>query len=222
MSETIDGLKQRLVGAFVILSLAIIFLPMVFDKPRVEKSSIIIPVPPVPEFKAVEIKKPSAPHYKVLEIDSSTNKIVNSKKNSLAESVKKSMIDASGIKKPGVAIENVLPSNSSEPVAQASAKTRLVLKRKMTSLPDVSDLPVFKNVWMVQLGTFSLKKNAYRLRDRLRNEGFESHTKNILIKDKAAVRVFTGPFVNKREALRMKKKLDAKYKVDSRIVFFDA
>jgi len=32
----------------------------------------------------------------------------------------------------------------------------------------------------------------------------------------------TGPFVNRREALKIKKRLDDKYKVESRILFFDA
>ncbi|WP_231872202.1 SPOR domain-containing protein, partial [Oleiphilus sp. HI0128] len=95
-------------------------------------------------------------------------------------------------------------------------------KRPLASKPKVSHLPVFKNIWMVQLGTFSKTENAYKLRDKLRADGFDGHTKEVLLGGKKAIRVFTGPFVKKREAEKTKKKLDQKYKVDSRLIFFDA
>ena len=75
MSETVDGLKQRLVGAFVILSLAIIFLPMIFDQPRIQSKHEIVPVPPKPAYKTVIIKEPQKPQYKKLEIDPVDKKV---------------------------------------------------------------------------------------------------------------------------------------------------
>lgn len=201
MSETIDGLKQRLVGAFVILSLAVIFLPMIFDNPHEVNKVTIEPVPPKPNIQNIVIEKPKRPSFKVVEIDPVDNKIKKQKQISAATVVTKALSET----KPAVA----------EIKRQKSVKS-VQLK------PVVSHLPIFKNIWMVQLGTFTNTKNAYALRDRLRKDGFDGHAKDIEIKGKKAVRVFSGPFVNRNKAEKAKKKLDGKYNVKSLIIYFDA
>ena len=107
-------------------------------------------------------------------------------------------------------------------VAVTKSQSKPVSIAKKNSSPKVSHLPIFKKAWMVQLGTFSNRKNAFRLRDKLRKDGFDGHTKEVKLKGKTAIRVFTGPFVNKLEATKTKQRLDKKYKVDSRLIFFDA
>jgi DedD protein len=195
MSETIDGLKQRLVGAFVILSLAVIFLPMIFDDPHEVKKVTIESVPPKPKFQNIVIEKPKQPTFTVVDIDPKDHKV---------KKVDQITVTKDATRK----ITKVVPVKASKKIA--------LIK------PVVSHLPIFKNIWMVQLGTFSKTKNAYELRDRLRKDGFGGHAKDIKIKGKKAVRVFSGPFVNRSLAEKMKKKLDKKYKVKSLIIYFDA
>lgn len=224
--NTIDGLKQRLVGAFVILSLAIIFLPMIFDKPHSVGTSSIATIPPEPDVKPVIIKKPEKPAYKKIDIDPSDNKVkevdkipskpvaVTKAGDSAPDKVAAKQSTATQTKK----------ATASKPVSTAKVEPKKVAKvvPAKESSPKVSHLPVFKNVWMVQLGTFSNHENAFKLRDRLRKDGFDGHTKDIVIDGKKAVRVFTGPFVNKQTAQKNKKKVDRKYKVKSLILYFDA
>ena len=235
MSETVDSLKQRLVGAFVILSLAIIFLPMIFDKPHNESDTLVVSVPPKPEFKTFEIAKPSKPDYKVLELDKRSGKIVEAH----GETQGSNTIATSGLTKgSGNTSSSIVAAQtpiSAEKAIQAKKQKAIVAQKavkkqaspkttvaKKVSKPTVSHLPIFKNVWMVQLGTFGSTKNAYRLRDRLRKDGFDGHTKIVTLSGKKAIKVFTGPFVKKRDAAKTKKRVDQKYKVDSRIIFFDA
>lgn len=254
MSETVDSLKQRLVGAFVIISLAIIFLPMIFDKPHQEGKNLLVPVPPKPEFKTIEIAKPVQPRFKVLEVDPATNKVVEGDEyaeldeNLLSGKAKRDAIDSNdqhvsvvygtkdnerNTEKATVTkIEDTdskrkllpVPKNKTSNNADKKvvAKKQQSVSKPKVSKPKVSHLPVFKNVWMVQLGTFSKTQNAYNLRDKLRADGFDGHTKEVILGGKKAIKVFTGPFVKKREAQRTKKKLDDKYKIDSRVIFFDA
>jgi len=224
MSETIDGLKQRLVGAFVILSLAVIFLPMIFDEPHSVEKVTVEPVPPKPKFQQIVIEKPSRPKFKMLDVDSADKKIkeIDLIKSvpALKETVKaKSSADKSKVTNKSKATKKTSPEKSVKEIVKAKPKAKN--KTRLTK-PKVSHLPIFKNIWMVQLGTFSKTKNAYALRDRLRKDGFDGHAKDINIKGKKAVRVFSGPFVNRREAEKIKKKLDKKYKVDSLIIYFDA
>lgn len=205
MSDSIDGLKQRLVGAFVILTLAIIFLPMIFDKPHVIGNSKIVPVPPRPDMQTVVVKKAEKPEFKMLEVDAADNKV----KSIQQIKSKPAAVPAQGV------------NENKSTVEKNESKPKVAKANPATLGSQVSHLPMFKNVWMVQLGTFGDSANAYRLRDKLRKDGYDSHTKPVTIKGKKSVRVFSGPFVNKREAERTKKKLDEKYRVNSLVLFFD-
>lgn len=211
MSDSVDSLKQRLVGAFVILSLAVIFLPMVFDKPHHEANSTIQMVPPKPKFETVVISKPQPIKIEPLEVDQETGRVG----------------EGSSLSTPSRAIvpaKEMTPAQASSEAEGESSATKSAGVEKQPAeqalpVPD-NKPPVFNNVWMVQIGTFSNKANAYALRDKVRASGISAHTKEV--DSGKAVRVFAGPFVTKKEAARIKKKVDANYKVESLVVFFDA
>lgn len=209
MSEPIDGLKQRLVGAFVILTLAIIFLPMIFDKPHVIGNSKIVPVPPRSDMQTVVVQQAAKPNFKVVEVDREDSKVKLIQK-----------LEAKPAAVPAQKVSEIKHSVDSKSTKDKGSSTQ-ASKAKADSSSKVSHLPIFKNVWMVQLGTFGDAANAYRLRDKLRKDGYDSHTKPVTVKGKKSVRVFSGPFVNKREAERTKKKLDGKYRVNSLVLFFE-
>ena len=61
MKPTDDGLKQRLIGAVVLLALAVIFLPVLFHRDHLEPVSSVTQIPPEPEIKSVNIEPPSKP-----------------------------------------------------------------------------------------------------------------------------------------------------------------
>lgn len=60
-----DGLKQRLIGAFVLLALGVIFIPVFFDRERIEPVDKRTQIPPIPHIEPIEIESAVAP-----EIDS--------------------------------------------------------------------------------------------------------------------------------------------------------
>lgn len=219
MSDSVEGLKQRLVGAFVILTLAVIFLPMIFDKPHVIGQSKIVPIPPEPDFKTVTITQPTKPKYEVLEVDPADSKVKESSEIVKPERKPVAVTARPVASEPSKVVDAAEPAvTSSKPTQKNAPQPKTESKPKSSS--SVSQLPVFQNVWMVQLGTFSNKSNAYNLRDRMRRDGFGAHTKVIESKGKRSIRVFSGPYVSKREANKLKKKLDAKYRVKSLVVFF--
>lgn len=53
-----DGLKQRLVGALVLLALAVIFLPVLFDRDPMAPVERTSQIPPAPEVITVTIDPP--------------------------------------------------------------------------------------------------------------------------------------------------------------------
>lgn len=56
-----DGLKQRLVGAIVIVAAAIIFLPMIFNDAETRPEDILVEIPPRPEAPEPKLVKPKRP-----------------------------------------------------------------------------------------------------------------------------------------------------------------
>jgi DedD protein len=197
MTDTASGLKQRVVGACVVLSLAIIFLPMIFDQPHRLTQSPHPEIPAMPEYETVVIEKPREPQFEPMAVDP-----VDQRVKTVSEIVP-------------------APEPASDGHAEPVPPVASTRQKNVIDSPEVHELPVFRNVWMVQLGTFSNRQNAYALRDRLRKDGFDAHTKPVKVGDTVAERVFSGPFVNRQEAERAKKKLDARHKVDSLILFFD-
>lgn len=61
MKPSDDGLKQRLIGAVVLLAIAVIFLPVLFDRKRLEPIDTTSQIPPEPQIKPVIIEEPVAP-----------------------------------------------------------------------------------------------------------------------------------------------------------------
>jgi len=52
----LDGFKQRIVGALIIVSLAVIFLPMLFDEPHQERERQTLEIPPEPDIPEVTVE----------------------------------------------------------------------------------------------------------------------------------------------------------------------
>ena len=57
MAELDKGLKQRMVGALVLVALAVIFLPMLFSRPD-EQRQIVVDAPAMPEHPVVPAEVP--------------------------------------------------------------------------------------------------------------------------------------------------------------------
>lgn len=61
MKSSDDGLKQRIIGAVVLLALAVIFLPVLFDRERLQPIDTTTKIPPEPQIKPVVIAPPVKP-----------------------------------------------------------------------------------------------------------------------------------------------------------------
>ena len=204
-----DGLKQRIVGALVIVSLAVIFLPMIFDKPHETSKKQLISIPIQPELPVITIDKPQKPVYKLVESNGESTTIA-------ASESKVTNIEP-------VSIKSEVGEEEAEVIVKAEVKAKPVAKKTVKTKKAVD--PVFNqdllnNVWMVQLGTFGNHENAFKLRDKLRTKGYDGHTTKLNRDGKILVRVFSGPYADKTKAAAIKKQIDKKFKVTSLVVYF--
>ncbi len=58
-----DGLKQRLLGALVLLALAVIFIPVLFDRERMEPVDTKSQIPRTPVLEIEEVPDPAQPEW---------------------------------------------------------------------------------------------------------------------------------------------------------------
>ena len=55
-----DGLKQRIIGAFVLIALVMLFVPALFDRDRIQPLDEKSLIPPVPELVSQPFPEPTA------------------------------------------------------------------------------------------------------------------------------------------------------------------
>jgi len=182
MEET--NLKVRLVGAIVLVSLAVIFIPMVLDGREVAGTTVgESNIPPKPENGFISKVIPLTP---TLDVKPVAEKKLEIKKGLSAQ---------------------VAPKVEQEPKVQAAPKTAVPvivakIDTKKTTKPRAG-----LSAWAVQVGNFSSKKNAYALQDKLRKKGFSAFVDTLYKSEVPSFRVRVGPELKRELAEKLRKKL---------------
>jgi len=211
-----EKLKQRLVGASVVISLGVIFLPMILDGGRhTEFAKIRIEIPSQPEVnyssRIEPLARPEVRLRKPEEVMSSTD-IDEIEAEGLApildeelaelikpieepeEIVSKQGVDVrkstAEVKKPAKTIPKPAPKASKpEKPKKTVAKAKTKESTPILPLP----APSAVSAWVVQVGSFSSRQSAIGLRDKLRKHGFTAFVESFMKKGKASHRVRIGP-----------------------------
>ena len=188
-------LKQRLVGATVLIVLGIIFLPMILDKPAPVKTKPDITnfeLNPYKQNKVAQSKSPvrSIPPEVIARYEEMGNK-----QNPIA-SVPKTK-------------NEVKPDQKPFKMAHLEPETRPKKSPEKTES---------EPKWAVQMGSFSNKENANRLVQRLKNQKYPAYYEDAVSAGKTIYRVRVGPFNSKAEIEKIKQKLDQKEKLKTLIV----
>ena len=183
-------LKQRLVGAVVLVALAVIFIPMLLSGGR----EMEMPVfgSNVPE-RSAEIK-----NIQHIEIENAS---------AIPHSVNPKRIPiAAGMPEPKIVKEK----NTKSIVDTIVALTKEEEKEKKPT--------VNKNVWAVQVGSFANKSNALGLKDKLRKKKIHAFVERIIKNNKTVYRVRVGPEISRKKAEMLKVKLKKEFKLSGLIV----
>ncbi|PXX91951.1 sporulation protein [Marinobacter vulgaris] len=208
-----DGLKQRIIGALVLVSLAVIFVPMMFDEPHSERESTSIKIPEEPPFPEVEAPEPDvadAPAYRLEE--SGEDEPASSVPEPSFEEPPREVSEveapepAPTVEEPEVSQQQASETEPEEPVSEEDSAE---FTRSL------------EGAWVVQLGSFGSADNARNLRDKVRDRGYKSHLQQVTRGDAELTRVFTGPFAEKAEAEKAKQALDKAFGLNSLVTSGD-
>ncbi len=210
-----ERIKQRLVGAVVLVSLVVIFVPMLLeDEPVLDRGIKGTNVPPQPrdldKFRSGVLPAPLAPPGPSAARESTAAAPGPKPVSVTAEA--RTPPEANPTPRPGPrsAVSALPPSESltavqPAPSAQAS-ESREAPKGVSNPNPRPSAPPkprVGVSAWVVQLGSFAEHENADSLAERLRKKHQEAFVEQVEIGGKLWFRVRVGPELDRKRADEM-------------------
>lgn len=203
------GLVQRIVGALVLLALAVIFVPMLFNRED-DGQQVVVDAPQIPETpeapviqtQPVEVPEPVdepvLDQYEIIEEGPAATPA------SPAAPIQEAVIPA-----PSPAPEAPAPTPAQPPVTPAPAASTPPAEPRL----DASNVPVS---WSVQLASLSSRENADKLQQTLRSQGYNAYVRTA----EGMNRVFVGPLIERAEANRLRDQLQRQQKLDGFVVRF--
>ncbi|WP_323114414.1 SPOR domain-containing protein [Pseudomonas guariconensis] len=213
------GIKQRMVGALVLVALAVIFLPMLFTRedemrqvrveapeapampslPQVQVEPVQVPEPqPLPEVSAPVAEQPP-----VVVNESSAPMTTPS------QPIAPAPVQAPAPKPAPAPAQKV----ETRPAAAASAPAASAPKPAAPSKVDVNGLPVS---WSIQLASLSNRAGADNLQKTLRSQGYNAYIRSA----DGMNRVYVGPLIERTEAERLRDVINRQHNLKGFVVRF--
>lgn len=189
--------RHRIVGAIIIVVLAVIFVPMILDQnewaPRQPGAKHEAQSP---DSKTVVMRVEDMRRKRTTPADSSKATVAE-KKTVVPVETKK----VTSSSKPSATVKPVQKREKQSKVTKATSPKPAAEKKKPQ--------PLIKDGWVVQLGTFANQENVERIRTKLSNKGFKVRTESVRLASGPATRVQVGPYGRKAQAETMRKRIES-------------
>jgi len=202
-----SALKQRLLGAAVLIALLIIFVPMFLGSSPPKEASAIqnVDIPPEPERKfetrtlPVESSKPAIP---------AAPKPSTDDKVATVDTKASASFEAPDAKAPDKA---PTASATTAPAAPAASETKTAADAAKPAVVDATPAPTSPGGrFSVNLGVYADQGHADALVAKLKKAGFAAYSEATEYQGKSAQRVRVGPYADRSaaESARLKIKRD--------------
>ncbi|PYB76603.1 cell division protein [Pseudomonas sp. LB-090624] len=205
------GMKQRMVGALVLVALAVIFLPMLFTRED-EMRQVRVDAPQAPAM-------PSLPEVKVEPVAVPEPQAIPEEPQQAPVVVNESTTPASVPSQPiAPSPQTQAQAQPAKPQAPAPAP-KVEAKPAATPAPaapskiDVNGLPVS---WSIQLASLSNRAGAEKLQQTLRTQGYNAYIRSA----GGMNRVYVGPLIERAEAERVRDAINRQNSLKGFVVRF--
>ncbi|HVL02410.1 MAG TPA: SPOR domain-containing protein [Dongiaceae bacterium] len=234
-----QNLKQRLVGALVLISLAVIFLPLVFDRQqqRIDTEPYSIPEKPALTLKSVDIE----PLEQTAQEDLAKVTAVAKEKQEQEEAAVQMQVDAEATSPE--AANQTSPQTPAQTPAQPATQSTATAAKSNPPVPKAGPSPEvaayieqekkvdqalqtapqsqtvnLADAWIIQVGAFSSQPNAEGLRDKLKAGGYPAFVKPIKVASGQMFKVYVGPEIRRHMVDQQKQQLEQKYQLKALIL----
>jgi DedD protein len=193
-----DLLKQRLVGALILVALGVIFWPIIFIEPISQPVSQASQLPPRPLQPQVQDVVPAPPPGLPLP-EEQPDWLDSDPVDVSLPSATEAALQADEATR-----RNEAPSEPTRPVPRDSAPE--------TPRLDEQGLPI---AWVLQVATVSAQASAEGLRDRLSAQGHKAYMRPLSRDGKTLYRVYIGPQFERAQLATAKRAIDAEFGVNA-------
>ncbi|QGW76663.1 SPOR domain-containing protein [Pseudomonas alkylphenolica] len=212
--------KQRMVGALVLVALAVIFLPMLFSREdemrqvRVEAPE----APAAPSMAQVQVEPVPVPEPQVLPeespviVDESTAPVQAPSTPIAPAPVAVPVPAPAPAPAPAVVAKPATPPPAAKPQTQPAPAVASATKPAAGKI-DANGLPVS---WSVQLASLSNRAGAENLQKTLRSQGYNAYIRSA----GGMNRVYVGPLIERAEAERLRDVISRQQKLNGIVVRF--
>jgi DedD protein len=203
--------KQRMVGALVLVALAVIFLPMLFSR-QDEQRQVTVEAPAAPQAPVVpqvQMETVAVPEPQALPQEPVPTEEEVAEDTAPAAPVAATPTAPIMITKPVAppAVAKPIPAPA-QPITATSSKPDTTQSRV-----DANGLSVS---WSVQLASLSSRASAESLQKTLRSQGYNAYIRSADGKN----RVFVGPLIERAEADRLRDLLGRQQNLKGFVVRF--
>ncbi|GAB6406990.1 SPOR domain-containing protein [Pseudomonas sp. MHK4] len=209
--------KQRMVGALVLVALAVIFLPMLFSR-QDEQRQVTVQAPAAPQAPAmpqVQVEPVVVPEPQALPQEP----VPSDEEIAQQEAPVAPVAPAA----PAPAVKPVTPPPVPAPVPALAAKPATAPSQPISAAPgkpDTSQSRIDANglsvSWSVQLASLANRESAEKLQKTLRSQGYNAYIRTADGKN----RVFVGPLIERAEADRLRDLLNRQQNLKGFVVRF--
>ncbi|MCE5986422.1 SPOR domain-containing protein [Pseudomonas sp. 5FOS] len=208
------GMKQRMVGALVLVALAVIFLPMLFTREdEMRQVHVEAPqAPAMPNLPEVKVEPVAVPEPQAIPAEPQQPPVVVDESTAPA-STPSQPITPSPQTQPQVQVQPQ-PARPQAPVAKVEPQP--AAKPAAPAAPskiDVNGLPVS---WAIQLASLSNRAGAEKLQQTLRSQGYNAYIRSA----GGMNRVYVGPLIERAEAERVRDAINRQNSLKGFVVRF--
>jgi DedD protein len=210
--------KQRMVGALVLIAIAVIFLPMLFSR-QDEARHVQVDAPAAPQAPVapqVKVEPVAVPEQQPLpqEPVPTDEELAQPSQPSVSQQPPSMPIaPAPAPAKPAATAPAAKPAPAPAPAKPAPAAPAPAAPAAEQSRVDANGLSV---TWAVQVASLSNRANADNLQKTLRTQGYNAYIRT----SDGVNRVFVGPLIERAEADRLRDQLDKQQKLKGIVVRF--
>lgn len=209
-----NAYKQRMVGALVLVALAVIFLPMLFSRED-EQRQVVVQAPAAPQAPAmpqVQVEPVVVPEPQALPQEP----VPSDDEIAIGDTVPPTPSTPAAAPSAPIAPAPVV----AKPVTPPAPKPAPAPAPVATAKPDTTQSRIDANglsvSWSVQLASLSNRESAESLQKTLRSQGYNAYIRTADGKN----RVFVGPLIERAEADRLRDVLNRKQNLKGFVVRF--
>ncbi len=196
--------KQRLVGALVLIALTVVFWPIIFIQAPDDETIVLAPMPARPSFDRTPILRPTSPR---VDIEAQLPKLSDQTELE-AQADEASMLADMPSK-----------AETSEAVALPSAAALdPVVPRNSVPAVTTIDKDGLAIAWVLQVATVSNQSRAEILMGRLKKRGYPAYIEQTKKAGKVLYRLKIGPKVERAKLEAIKLEIDAWLGVDATLL----